>query len=323
MAEANNGNWQTASRWRELLAGDHAVRIVGRWPDDAASGDQLMLALHARRSAPSIATWAEARGSQGLAVVLTGTDLYQDIAFDTQAQQSLRLAHRLVVLQEDGLAALPPDVRERGRVIYQSTDARPPLAKPSTHLQVVMVGHLRAVKSPQTLFEAARRLPPDAGIRIEHIGGAGEAHWADEAYATEAACPHYRWLGPQPHERTREAIQHAHLLVHTSALEGGAHVIMEAVCSGTPVLASRVSGNVGLLGADYAGYFEHGDADALAGLLLRCRREQVASAAPPGENPTGGLLERLRRQCAIRAPLFDPARERAALLSLIDELLHP
>ena len=78
------------------------------------------------------------------------------------------------------------------------------------------------------------------------------------------------------HETTRRRIQRAHVLVHTSRMEGGAHAILEAVCSGTPVLASRIDGNVGMLGADYAGYFPWGDAAALAGLLQRCRDEASA-----------------------------------------------
>ena len=70
-----------------------------------------------------------------------------------------------------------------------------------------------------------------------------------------AAAPNYRWLGGLPHEATRRRIQRAHLLIHTSRIEGGAHVIMEAVAAGTPVLASRVDGNIGMLGEDYEGYF--------------------------------------------------------------------
>ena len=56
-------------------------------------------------------------------------------------------------------------------------------------------------------------------------------------------------------------------------MEGGAHVIMEAALCGTPVLASRVAGNVGMLGAGYGGYFPAGDAAALAALLRRCRED--------------------------------------------------
>lgn len=156
LADANNGNWQTARRWQQMLA-PQAVRIVREWPDAAASlQDQVMLALHARRSAASIAAWAAARGKAGLAVVLTGTDLYRDIQSDDAARQSLVLAQRLVVLQECGLEALPTRLRPKASVIFQSTSARQTLAKSPHLLRAVMVGHLREEKSPQTLFEAAR-----------------------------------------------------------------------------------------------------------------------------------------------------------------------
>jgi hypothetical protein len=93
LAEANNGNWQTARRWAQHLATTHRVRITTQWPDALAAQDTVMLALHARRSADSIAAWAGTHANARLAVVLTGTDLYQDdLAGDTLAQRSLALA---------------------------------------------------------------------------------------------------------------------------------------------------------------------------------------------------------------------------------------
>jgi glycosyltransferase involved in cell wall biosynthesis len=104
------------------------------------------------------------------------------------------------------------------------------------------------------------------------------------------------------------------VLVHTSRIEGGAHVIMEAVMSGTPVLASRVSGNVGMLGADYPGYFEPGNAQQLASLLRECRQTQ---------NQEDGLLVKLTQACQSRAELFQPEREQADLCALITSALKP
>ena len=143
LAAANNGNWRTAHRWQQLLAPGHRVRVVQHWPDAQAATDTLMLALHARRSADSIEAWARAHPGRGLAVVLTGTDLYQDIRTDAQAQRSLQLAQRLVVLQELGAQALPESCRGKARVIFQSTPRRAALTKSSRLLRAVMVGHLR------------------------------------------------------------------------------------------------------------------------------------------------------------------------------------
>lgn len=319
LADANNGNWQTARRWQRLLA-PLPARIVQQWPDgEASTQDRVMLALHACRSAASIAAWAERCGSTeaaaGLAVVLTGTDLYGDMAVQEDARRSLQLASRLVVLQALGQAALPAEHRAKAQTIFQSTSARQAVAKTSQHLRAVMVGHLRSVKDPQTLWAAARLLS-GAGVVIDHIGEALEPALGQAAQATAAACPHYRWLGGQAHEATRRRIQRAHVLVHTSRVEGGAHVIMEAVRSGTPVLASRIDGNVGMLGANYPGYFEPGDAAGLAQLLQRMART-VQGTGEPGDND---WLARLQRHCTERAALFAPEAERRALAALVQHL---
>lgn len=319
LAAANNGNWQTARRWASLLRAAHNVRITSRWPDGDESGnDTVMLALHAARSAAAIQAWAAQRGSTGLGVVLTGTDLYGEFAGTPEVQRSMELAQALVVLQELAPAALPPALRGKAHVIPASTPARVALPKSNRHLRAVAVGHLRDVKGPRTLFEAARLLAPAAGIALRHIGDA-QGHWADEARAAEAASQSYRWLGALPHAQACRWIQRAHVLVHPSLAEGGAHVVMEAIRSGTPVLASRIAGNIGMLGTDYEGYFEAGDAAGLAALLLQCRADQAAGP----DDPAATLLGRLRAQCEARAPLFDPACERDALLHLVHRLQDP
>jgi putative glycosyltransferase (TIGR04348 family) len=311
LADANNGNWQTARRWARLLARHYRVRLVKAWaPDDpGAAQDNLLLALHARRSAASIAAWSKTHPQRPLVVALTGTDLYRDIAHDEAAQRSLALAHRLIVLQDQGPLALPPHLREKCCVVLQSCSARQPLPKTTAHLRVVVVGHLREEKDPQTVFSAARLLQTDEDISIDHIGLALDPALGAAAQVTAAQCPHYRWLGGLPHAATRARIQRAHLLLHPSRMEGGAHVVMEAVRSGTSVLASHIPGNVGMLGVDYAGYFPSGDVPALLALLRECRH---------GLGSSSGLLTRLHAQCAERSPLFHPRAEQAALLRALD-----
>lgn len=308
LASANNGNWQTARRWQRMLAQAHSARITDRWPDEMAGDDRLMIALHARRSAASIAAWAARHGPRRLVVVLTGTDLYRDISTDAQAQRSLDLASQLVVLQDEAPHALPVQHRAKARVIFQSTGARRTLPKTGRHLRAVMVGHLRDEKDPLTLMAAARLLQPDDGILIDHIGAALDPALERAARDTMAACPHYRWLGGLPHAQVLSRIQRAHVLVHASRMEGGAHVVMEAACSGTPVIASRMDGNLGMLGRDYTGYFAVGDAAGLAQALRECRQR--------------ARLEQLMAQCALRAPLFAPQAERAALLRLVADALQ-
>ncbi|QJC56863.1 hypothetical protein HC248_02174 [Polaromonas vacuolata] len=322
---ANNGNWQTANRWQKMLSPYYQVRISQNWPDGPeAQHDKVMLALHARRSASSIAAWAKAHApsqaanisSPGLAVVLTGTDLYRDIHEDAQAAHSLELAQCLVVLQECGPEALPEALRERAMVMFQSTSERRALVKTQRHLRVVMVGHLRDEKTPETLMNAARLIAPNEGILIDHIGAPLDANLGQLAEATAADCPHYRWLGSLSHAQTRRRIQQAHLLVHTSRMEGGAHVVMEAVRSNTPVLASNIDGNRGMLGADYAGYFDWNNAEQLVSLLRQARASQS------NNNDDSDLLKTLQAQSHQRAALFAPETEQASLLKLVANLLN-
>ncbi|MEP7303430.1 MAG: selenoneine biosynthesis selenosugar synthase SenB [Caldimonas sp.] len=299
-ADANNGNWQTAHRWVQMLSKAYRVRLAPAWED----GDEsLLIALHARRSAASVAAWRASAADRPLVLVLTGTDLYRDIDHDAAARRSLVDADRLVVLNELGARRLPAQARAKACIVLQSCSGRPTLAKTARHLRALLVGHLREEKDPRTAFAAARRLADRPDILIDHAGAALDRALGDEAVALAAALPGYRWLGPLPHQAARRRIQAAHVLVHPSRMEGGANVVIEAMRSGTPVLASRIDGNVGLLGADYGGYFPVGDSAALAAALRRLRDEPAA-------------LDALRAQCRARAPLFEPARERDSLLAV-------
>ena len=309
LAAANNGNWHTASRWQRFLAPVATAEIRSAW--DEAVGADLLIALHARRSADSVARWRERRPEAPVALVLTGTDLYRDLDDDPRAQHSLQCASRIVVLQEAGLARLDAESRSKATVIVQSAPALF-AARASDDPDFVAVGHLREEKDPETLMRAARLFAAGAsatvGPTIVHIGGGLEARLADTARATMAACPAYRWLGPMAHAAARRAIARARALVHMSRMEGGANVVIEAVRSRVPVLASRIDGNIGLLGAGYDGYFAVGDADALAALMGRFMED-------------AGFAAHLAAQCALREPLFRPAAERRAVRALLGDLV--
>ena len=316
MADANNGNWQTAQRWARMLGRSYQVRLVSHWPHAQVPHANALIALHARRSAPSIDAWAAQKPNSPLIVALTGTDLYRDIADDPQAQHSLRVAHRLIVLQEAAPQALPEAFRSKTRVLFQSCSPRQIVSKTRRHLRVVVVGHLRSEKSPQTVFDIARALHPADDVLIDHIGDALEPQWAEAANDTSSTCPHYRWLGGLKHSEARRHIQRAHLLLHTSQMEGGAHVIMEAITSGTPVLASCVAGNVGMLGNEYTGYFDWNNAAQATALLRLCKHSLTMAFDDPNN-----LLAQLTAQCHQRAALFAPAHEAWALQTLVAQAL--
>lgn len=313
VSSGTNGNHQTAYRWSRHISSLLKVKVINQTDINALQTEihasDLMIALHAKKSAMAIEQWPD---NKALIVVLTGTDLYRDIHDSSQAQRSIEKADRLIVLQGLGDRQLPTHLREKTRVVYQSCSARKALQKTGRHLRAVMVGHLREEKDPLTFMAAATRLK-GRSILLDHIGEALDAELGQAAQRTASSCPAYRWLGGLDHEQTRRRIQQAHVLVHASKMEGGAHVIMEAARSGTPVLASRIDGNVGMLGETYPGYFPLGDSKQLADMLLQLRHEQQT-----GEN---GLYTELCAHVAQRAELFTPENERQSLLAVIQEVL--
>ena len=260
----------------------------------------MLLALHARRSAESIAQFRLARPVGGLVLALTGTDVYRDIHEDEVAQQSLALADRLVVLQPGAMDELKRALRGKCDVVFQSAPSLKPAARHTRHFEVIQVGHLRHEKDPFTPITALRMLPPASRIRLTHIGTALDDHHADTMRIVTRDEPRLTWLGGLSRAQTRQRIKRAHVLVIASRMEGGANVIVEAVTAGVPVIASRISGNMGMLGEDYPGYFALGDAADCAAVLRRAETDEV-------------FYQRLVKACARRAANFAPEHEATAI----------
>jgi len=302
---ARSGNRNTADRWARFLRQlGHHVQVQEVWDGQEAD---LMIALHARRSHASIKQFSERYPQRPLVVVLTGTDLYRDIATDITAKESLRLATRLIVLQDQGVLELEPRLHAKTRTIYQSA---PPIQAGTPglrHFDVCLMGHLREEKDPFRTALAMRLLPSSSRIRTIHMGSAIEPAMAKEARRLMATEPRYHWIGELPRWQARKKLARCRFLVMSSRMEGGANAICEALSAGVPVIASDVPGNVGMLGKDYAGYYAVEDEVALARLLERAERD-----------PTFYAL--LKRQCAERAKLMTPEKEKEALRKLLAEV---
>ena len=308
LPHTQSGNELTAFRYARLLRRlGHRVTLDTAWrglPCDA------LVALHARRSYPSIADFAERFPTRPLVVVLTGTDLYRDIRTDPQAQMSLDLATRLVVLQAMGLLELAEPLRAKTRVIYQSAPplrARP--ARPRQTFRIAVIGHMRPEKDPFRTALAARQLPATSRARIVHVGAALAEDMVQQARCESTENPRYQWLGPRRHWQARRLLASSQLTSITSLMEGSSNVLCEALASCVPVVASRISGLIGTLGEDYPAYFPVGDTDALARLLERLEFDPA-------------FYQEVREWCVSRAELVRPERELDAWAGLLAELVN-
>ena len=299
------GNRASANRWAAILRRlGHRVKVSTNYDGEPAD---LMVGLHAWRSADAIARFAAAYPDRPLVVVLTGTDAYRFIHSHRETTlASLDAADHIVGLHPLVGNVLPERLRAKLRVIIQS--ARPLRhRKPARRsFRVCFAGHLREEKDPLRPAVAVRDLPADSRIRVDAYGGAHTEDWAAAAKQEMRVNPRYRWHGEISHAELRRVYSRSHLLVLPSVMEGGANVISEAVMAGLPVIASDIQGSVGLLGADYPGYYPVQDADALRERLLRAESDL-------------GYYAELAAACAARRHLFTPEQEQAGWEKLLED----
>jgi putative glycosyltransferase (TIGR04348 family) len=283
---ARSGNRHTALRWASFLrAAGHRVSIVNEWDGEPAD---VMLALHARRSHASI---EEFPGPVVLA--LTGTDVYQDIHRSAEARRSIDLARELIVLQPEAAREVPG---RNVHVVVQSSSTRL-RHRPVKRFRICVIGHLRAVKDPLLTLKALRHVRRN--VEVVQLG-----ELLEKELKPRTSDPRYRWLGSVPHGRALQWLASSHAMVISSRMEGGANVVCEALRIGVPVFASRIPGNVGLLGKRYGGYFPAGDERALARLIDRDE----------------AFYRKLKRQIVPLRSMVAPQSEAKALLATFSSL---
>jgi putative glycosyltransferase (TIGR04348 family) len=284
----------------------------------------LLVALHARKSHPSVIKFRRQNPEGAVIVALTGTDVYRDIRTSRPARESLDLATKIVVLQRKAINELRPTWQKKTRVIHQSvkngqalTNASGRSAKSngnSSHAKklsnasfnVSVIGHLRAVKDPFRTAMAARMLTDSSRVRVLQIGGAMTEAMANRARKEMSVNQRYKWLGQLPQVRALQILKKSSLCVLSSRVEGGANVLSEAIAASVPILASRIDGNIGILGAAYPGYFDVGNTRQLARLLTRAESSSE-------------YLAELKAWIESLIILADPAREEQAWSALINE----
>lgn len=301
-----HGNRITALRWQGFLEKcGYAVHVSKSWTEKPID---LLIALHAFRSHQSIASFKKTHPDKPIILIMTGTDLYRDMPLHPEVLQSMRIADAIVVLQSAALDLIPADLRKKLQVIYQSVKPihRKPLLK--RNFLVIVIGHLRPEKDPFCIVRSLAFTLPESKLRIMHLGNAMSPEMRQQALTYDKIVDRYQWLGELSRAKTLQILSRSHLMVISSIMEGGAHVVSEAIAIGVPVIASDIPGNRGLLGEHYPGYFPVGNERALAQLLQKAE-----------SNPS--FYQSLERHIQARQKYVKPESELRSIKALAKRLL--
>ena len=304
---SKNGNRTTATRWASILRNlGHKVDITVNYNGQKID---LMIALHAWRSAGSISDYKKISPNGPLIVTLTGTDINSYIHSDpSRTINSMEHADFLICLHDLAADIIPSKFQEKLRVIYQSAIASNKKKNPSkTHFDICLIGHLRDVKDPLIGALAIRNLPKNSRLRLIHLGKAHNKTWEKKALAEMRRNPRYLWKGEKAGWEVRKEFSKTNLMLISSKSEGGANVISEALVAGVPVVASRINGNVGMLGANYLGYYPVGDKNSLGNLLFKCESDS-------------SFLSKLVKSCRDRSRLFNISEEKERWRKVLSEV---
>ena len=301
-----HGNRITALRWQDFLEKlGYAVVVTESWLGEDVA---MLIALHAYRSHSSMMAFHEQHPNRPITLVLTGTDLYRDMADHVEVLRSMEVADQLIVLQSSALDSIPAYLRHKARVIYQSVRVDIPNKILSADFQIIVIGHLREEKDPFCIARSLPLLPLNSKISVLHLGMAMNEQMERAALGYNENLEHYQWIGELSHVDALKALSQSRLMVISSRMEGGAHVVSEAIALGVPVIASDIPGNRGLLGDDYVGYYPVGDEAELANMLT------CAETMPD-------FYSVLKKQIDTRRDLVSPNREMQSIQELMIQLL--
>lgn len=301
-----HGNRITALRWHHFLSRlNYKSTITEQWSGRTCDA---LIALHGLRSYESIRRFKKAHPHHPVILIMTGTDIYRDQKKSAKVTQSMEMADAIVVLQPAAIDSLPKQFHHKIRVIYQSVKGVNKKTPPKRYFLASIIGHLRAEKDPFCAAQSLLLLPSNSRLQLIQLGKAMSPELKKQAISLEKKIPHYRWLGELSHASTLQWLSRSHIMIISSLMEGGAHVVSEAIAIGIPVIASDIPGNRGLLGDSYPAYYPVGDSAALSKLLTQAEC-----------NPS--FYQKMSKAVAARKKITKPELEQRSIQKLLKSLM--
>ena len=302
-----HGNRITALRWQKFLSrlGYQSI-VTEKWSGKSCD---ILIALHGSRSYESIRSFKKAHPNYPVILIMTGTDIYRDQNKSTKVAKSMEMADAIVVLQPAAINSLPKQFHQKIRVIYQSVKSITKKVPPKRRFLASIIGHLRTEKDPFCAAQSLLLLPSNSRLELIQLGKAMSPEFKKQALSIEKKIPRYRWLEELSHASTLQWLSRSHVMIISSLMEGGAHVVSEAIAIGIPVIASDIPGNRGLLGDDYPAYYPVGDSARLSELLTQAEFDPV-------------FYQKMSKAVAARKKITKPELEQISIQKLLKYLVR-
>lgn len=197
---------------------------------------------------------------------------------------------------------------------HERSRARNALGLPEDERVLLFVGRLEKRKGIFDLLQAFERVRDRIDARLVLVGDGEDGSRVRAA----ASGGRIRVVGARPHEEVAKWMAASDLLVLPSWMEGTPNVVLEALASGRPVVATRVGGIPDVLSDERAGILvpPHDPtalADAIVAALHREWDENAVRACGPRTwvESAAALREVLDHVTASRAPARSAARASA------------
>lgn len=196
-------------------------------------------------------------GLQAAERVITVSAALRDRVID------LGVAADQVVVQRNGVDGERFRIRDRG-------EARRRLGLAEGLSWICYVGNLYPEKGPAVLIEAMQRIRANGrkDIALAIVGGGTLEAELRAKVDTYGLGNQVRFCGRRPHDEVPDWICACDVLCLPSYREGCPNVVLEALASGRPVVASAVGGVPELIGPKTGLLVAPGDPEALAGALV-------------------------------------------------------
>jgi glycosyltransferase involved in cell wall biosynthesis len=264
-----------------LLAGWHAVKLARSHRVDSA------LAFF---SVPGgiVARWLHLRTGVPYVVSLRGGDVPGTEPHLAIFYRALKPLRRDILKQAKAVCAPSQGLKELSektdrfpvQVVPNGIDTDlfcPEPERPAKAPTLLSVGRLHAQKNVRYLLKLVAVIKSKTEVRAQIIGDGPERPALEAAAAALGITDSVQFSGWLTRDEVRKAYQSATLLVHASSYEGMSNVILEALASGLPVVASQIPGNTELIqdGANGFLFDPAGDPAQLADRITPLFQDQM------------------------------------------------